>query len=84
LACPRQAALSAVCRRAAAVPSSGFRRAVWLPAATRVEFAEQASQPPAVAWRPLAGAAAGTLPAREVAPPSELQAAEAESVKAAA
>ena len=83
LACPRQAALSAVCRRAAAVPSSGFRRAVWLPAATWVEFAAQASWlVPAVAWCPLA--AAGMLTAREVAPPSELQAAEAESVKAVA
>jgi len=32
----------------------------------------------------VAVAVAGMLPAREVAPPSELQAAEAESVKAAA
>ena len=72
-----------MCRRAAAVPSSGFRRAVWLPAATWVEFAAQASWlVPAVAWCPLA--AARMLTAREVAPPSELQAAEAESVKAVA
>jgi hypothetical protein len=80
--CPPQGASSAVCRRAAAVPSSGFRRAAWLPVATRVAFAEQASWPaPAVAWRPLA---AGVSPVQEVVPPSEPRAAEAESVKAAA
>lgn len=69
--CPRQAAAS-VHRRAAAVPSSGFRRAVRLPAETRAESAEQAasSSPPAVAWRPLV--AAGV---REMASPSESKAA---------
>ena len=75
---PQQAGSSAVCRRAAAVPSSGFRRAVWLPAATRVdEFAEQApwSRAGGCLARPLAGSAAGMLPARQVAPPSEPKAA---------
>jgi len=83
--CPQQAGSSAVCRRAAAVPSSGFRQAVRLPAAARAGFAEQASwSAPALAWHPLAGAAAGKLPARELAPPSERRAAEEESVKVAA
>ena len=70
-----------MCLRAAAVPSSGFRRAEWLPAAARVVSAEQGSWPaPAVVWRPLAAAA--VLPAREMAPPSEPQAVGSESVKA--
>ena len=81
--CPQQAGSSAVCRRAAAGPSSGFRQAVWLPAAAQAGSAEQASwSAPAVAWRPLA--AAGMLPARELAPPSERQAGEAGSAKAEA
>jgi hypothetical protein len=79
--CPQQAGSSAVCRRAAAGPSSGFRQAVWLPAAAQAGSAEQALwSAPVVAWRPLA--AAGMLPARELAPPSERQAGEAGSAKA--
>ena len=55
--CPQQGA-SSVRRCVAAAPSSGFRRAVWLPAGTRVESAELAQwSAPAIAWRPKAGAA---------------------------
>jgi len=63
-----------VCRRAASVPSSCFRRAVGLPAESWVELAAQASRSaPAVAWRPMAEAAA----VQEMEPPSEPKVAQA-------